>query len=379
MSDHSVEVIRIAAILPHENADSLGIVLAHGGYPCIVRLGDFQPGDLAAYIPPDSVVPETEQFAFLGPRPKDRRVRAKRLRGQWSLGLLVHAPEGAAEGDDVADILGVVHYEPEVRVGNGAQTSGEAEAGPDGFQPHYDIENLRRHETTFFLDENVIATEKIHGTNGSWLYRNERFWVHSHNEWKQIDAGLSPSTHTPFGFADIQFYDEVAGAYVLPRNLWWRALSVCPGLAAFVTAQPGMTVYGEVYGCVQDLTYGHTDGAISVAVFDIWHEGHDGCNHRRDLWHQAHVPATGWLSYDGMRHYLAPYTGERLSIVPEVYRGPYNRSLLEELAAGPSLLAGANHLREGVVIRPERERTDAKIGRAVLKLVSNLYLERKTS
>src|SRR5438046_3480508 len=108
-STHKVEVVRIERIEKHENADTLGIVNVFGGYPCCVRLGDFKEGDLAAYIPPESVCPATEPFAFLGDH---RRIKVKRLRGVYSLGLLIHAPAGSKEGDDVAAALGVTHYEP---------------------------------------------------------------------------------------------------------------------------------------------------------------------------------------------------------------------------------------------------------------------------
>ena len=50
MSTHSVDVVRIAEIAKHPNADSLGLVRVFG-YTCAVRLGDFHPGDLVAYTP----------------------------------------------------------------------------------------------------------------------------------------------------------------------------------------------------------------------------------------------------------------------------------------------------------------------------------------
>ena len=47
-----------------------------------------------------------------------------------------------------------------------------------------------------------------------------------------------------------------------------------------------------------------------------------------------------------------------------------------ELAEGESLIANANHIREGIVVKPLLERTHPEIGRVCLKVVSNAYLER---
>jgi hypothetical protein len=49
------------------------------------------------------------------------------------------------------------------------------------------------------------------------------------------------------------------------------------------------------------------------------------------------------------------------------------------LAEGPSLIPGANHLREGIVVKPMRERTDLEVGRVCLKVVSNAFLEKDRS
>jgi hypothetical protein len=37
---------------------------------------------------------------------------------------------------------------------------------------------------------------------------------------------------------------------------------------------------------------------------------------------------------------------------------------------------GAKNIREGIVVKPERERTDPTIGRVQLKIISNTYLEK---
>ena len=40
------------------------------------------------------------------------------------------------------------------------------------------------------------------------------------------------------------------------------------------------------------------------------------------------------------------------------------------------MIPSADHVREGSVVRPVRERVDLRLGRTVLKIVGNGYLER---
>jgi hypothetical protein len=71
-STHRVEVVRIGTIEKHPNADSLGVVRVYG-YFCCVRLADWRPGDLAAYVVPDSLVPvDHPEFRFLADASKGR-------------------------------------------------------------------------------------------------------------------------------------------------------------------------------------------------------------------------------------------------------------------------------------------------------------------
>jgi hypothetical protein len=56
---------------------------------------------------------------------------------------------------------------------------------------------------------------------------------------------------------------------------------------------------------------------------------------------------------------------------------PFDFEQILEMAEGPSLVEGAKHLREGIVVRPKMERFDPRVGRVVMKVVSTTYLERQ--
>jgi len=63
-----------------------------------------------------------------------------------------------------------------------------------------------------------------------------------------------------------------------------------------------------------------------------------------------------------------------MEMVPLLYRGPFDEEKAIELALGDSLLA--DHMREGVVVKPVVERQDPELGRVLLKIVSPRYLEK---
>lgn len=170
-STHKVEVFRIKDIEDHPNADRLELTSVWG-YTCIVRRDQFKVGDLAAYIPPDSVLPETEEFAFVwknkpNPKERDRRIRASRLRGLLSAGLVIEAPEGTKVGDDIADKLGVTHYEPKPNNNGKFGNTKIYEYVPSPriamANTAYDIENGFRYHDVIPEGTPVTITEKIHG------------------------------------------------------------------------------------------------------------------------------------------------------------------------------------------------------------------------
>lgn len=332
MSEFNVEVVRVGPIEKHPNADSLSITRVLGDYPVIIRTGDFNEGDLAVYVPIDSVVPDTERWAFLKGH---RRIKAKKLRGVFSMGMLASLPDDlglggeGAGGWDVGDPcqpeMGIEKYEPHVHTRTIMSTEQEAD---QPFIPRYtDIEGLRRYGDIISQKEDVVITEKIHGSNGRWLFRDGRFWVGSHNYLRKED----------------------------PRNLWWQAMEK-ESLRNVCSLAENMLFFGEVYGNVQDLKYGLGDD-IGVRMFDVF----DTITMR-------------YLDYPDFYELC-----ERLKVdtVPLLYRGPWSDDL-RSLAEGVTTLGGG-HVREGFVVRPVRERWDDRIRRVILKFIGEGYLLRKGS
>ena len=334
MSEHHIEIVRLGAVDAHPNADALDITLVHGGYPCIVKRGQFQAGDLAVYIPEDSLVPtDRAEFAFLASKAKAdgrARIKAMRLRGVFSMGLLIAAPEGVEEGQDVAVGYGITRYEPPETSGGwgpgGSMTAGRTVAPPSPEPPVYDLEPLRKYHRLFAEGEEVVLTEKLHGANGRCFVADDgSVHIGSHKRWVDPE---SPSE-------------------------WGDALK--RAIPAWPPGWRGFCVYFEVIGKQGGFPYGREKGgSASIRVFDV-----------------LDVRTRRWFDHDALVGFCLD-TG--LPMVPVVYRGPWlNLETHAPLAEGPSTLDAA-HIREGFVARPVCERLDLRAGRVVLKFVGQGYL-----
>ena len=319
MSEFAVKVVRLGPVEKHPNADTLGICQVFG-YPVIVKLGELQENDLATYVQVDSVVPSDDpRWEFLKGR---YRIRAAKLRGIFSMGLLVKADPGWTEGQDVQEALRIKKYEPP----ESAQTGGEDERCPFDFPKYTDLDAWRRYPDVLKDGEEVVLTEKVHGTASRFSYAEERLWCGSHRTIKKESL----------------------------TNVFWKVASQY-GLAERLRDYPGIAFYGEVYGWVQDLHYGHTQGKTSLVLFDIL-----------DLANRH------WLDYDD---FAALAKKLNIPTVPVLYRGPWSKEVLKH-AEGQTLLGG-DHVMEGTVIRVIKERFDERIGRVILKFHSEAYLLRK--
>lgn len=340
----------VLTVHDHPGADALELAQV-GLYRAVVARGAYRTGDVAVYIPEQSVLPAglIEELGLTGRlagRDRDR-VKAVRLRGELSQGIVCRPKaladtdlvRAATDGTDFAELLGITKWVPPVP----PSMSGDVESAPD-LLPWVDIENIRRHPDIFAPGEPVVLTEKLHGTGCLLTYCAAEDRVHVSSK--------------GFGARSLALRED-------PRNLYWRAVRAhgVAEAAAELAARLGarrVGVFGEVYGAgVQDLAYG-ADGrrdTLGYAVFDVSAEI-DG----RVRWLDAAALLEG-----------------RLPLVPRLFSGPYDGERVLEIASGRETVSGRGlHLREGVVIRPAVERhSPVTGGRAIAKAVSPAYLTRK--
>jgi RNA ligase (TIGR02306 family) len=137
---------------------------------------------------------------------------------------------------------------------------------------------------------------------------------------------------------------------------WWKVIDKYPQIVDLLRDVPGCVLYGEVYGDVQDLRYGMSNGEVDFAAFDLRSE------------------SGPFYHYENFLYAMFAY---KIPVVPLLTTAPipYDPDQILEMAEGKTLIEGANHIREGVVVRPLMERLDPTVGRVVLKVVSTAYLE----
>jgi RNA ligase (TIGR02306 family) len=341
MSSVIVEVATIDNVLPHPNADRLCLARIKGWQTVIRQRDDgtpeFRPGERVVYIPPDATLPramadELGVLNYLAERTDMdgetvHVVRRTRLRGEPSYGFAIRPADAAWEvGRDVREHYGIGKFRPPVKL-----SAGDSEANHPLVHHYTEVENLRHFPTAIADGEEVVVHEKVHGTNAR------------------------------IGIVDGQL---LAGSRALQRqrpedsamaaNTYWYPATLAPVTALLdelKALHKVVILFGEIYGSkIQKLHYGRK-GSIGFAAFDLY-------------------AGEGYVDHDAFAEIC-----ERHGVVtvPLVGRGPFSLDWIRELSAGKTTYDD-NHIREGVVVKPTRERLDPKIGRVVLKYLNDDYL-----
>src|SRR5208337_5017830 len=204
---HKVEIVPVE-MEKHPDADSLSIVRVYN-FTCVVRTEDWKGVTKAAYVQPDSVLPDKPEFRYMKETSKLRqerqelwdklqpdhesdlarddynqkiaaleakidantkylRVGVKKLRGVISMGMLLPCPEGLNVGDDAAELLEIGHYEPPII---DEKVKGDDVASPPAgfYAPMYDVETVYKYANLFESGELVYVSEKLDGQNARFL------------------------------------------------------------------------------------------------------------------------------------------------------------------------------------------------------------------
>ena len=342
-STHRTEVVPVQLENFPGDADLLSIVKVFDNYQVVVRTSEWENVGVGAYIVPDSVVPDTPQFEFLG---NSKRIKVKRFRGVWSMGMLVPAPDGSQIGDDVAEQLNITRWEPKEQV----TMFGSAMSSPKTFSsyiPVYDVDTWHKYGSLFTNGEEVVVTEKIHGANARFMYsaEDDKMFCGSKTQWKKDEIQESEDGKNN------------------KEDLWWKCLRRNPWIEDFCRTFPNYFLYGEVFGNVQNLKYGAGKNDVFFRAFDVYSD-----KEMRFLsWNE--LTSITWNQGEDVL-----VNDERW--VPVLYHGKYDTELMKEMSSGASMIPTANHMREGVVLTPVNERYSNEIGRVKLKIVSNKYLEK---
>ena len=353
MSSLIVEVCKIDSIEKHPNADKLSIVSIKG-WRCIVGLDNYRVGQLVVFCPPDSIIPqnliEKYNLEYLK---KNGRIGTIKLRQYISQGLILDADPSWKEGDDVSGILGITKYEPpEPEYNTSTPKSSKKKINPN-FDKYTDIENVKHYQDVFVEGDLVVITEKIHGANSRFgnleivinpntpFFDKVELWIRK-NIFKQKFEFV-------YGSHNVQITNHSNRKSFYSKDVWgkmaekYNMKNIIP---------EGVIIYGEIYGDgIQELTYGKENGEIDLIIFDV----------KKD---DQYLGWPDFLEFCNARH---------LKTVPCLYAGIYQNGVLEKCTSGNSILYG-DHMREGAVIKSYDEDNDPRIGRKILKSISEEYL-----
>jgi RNA ligase (TIGR02306 family) len=366
------QVLEIEDVRPHPDADRLELATL-GGWQIVCGKGLYQNGERVVYITPDTLITEKlsdileiKQHLSSVKNPdgtfvtNDKgetmlRVRQAKLRGEPSFGTTIpvdvmqevygidinNVPLTANLAAAVGNPLGVMKYEPAMRA-----SAGDAEEDHPLFVKYTSIENIRNYPNVFEEGELVTLTEKIHGTNcrvglieGDWM-------AGSHGLRRKSPAEkLDP----------IATEEEVHKAYA--TNTYWYPLSLEPVrnlLEILGRMHKQVILFGEVYGNVQKKYNYDVKNGIGFRAFDLLVDG----------------------KYAHAQDFIDICNEYKIPMVPIFQTMGYNyeniTKSIEDVSRNSTL--NIEHPMEGVVIKPVEERYDRRVGRVVLKYITNAYL-----
>lgn len=365
-SGYKVPYTKILEINPHNNAERLEVATVYG-FQVIVQKGKFKPGDQVIYIPIDSVItPQLETILF-GPDSKIKlnksRVRQIRIRGLASQGMLISPdevvsivnPKYFTDEQDLGAILGVTKYEPPVR-------EARANTGPKGrstkknphplFHKYNGLGNIKWFPNMFKDGSEVVIQEKLHGTNA----RASVLPFIANTFVKRIKAALrlAPVTENCYGSNNVEISAASSYKGFYGEDVYGK---VFKNMDIFSKLKLGESVFGEIVGpgIQKGYTYGLTEHMF--VLFDVKVIEADG--------------QQKWLSPDEVE----AFAKERgFTLVPILYKGPYNKDMSYALTKGKSEFNDKSEkVREGIVIK-SAQNYSIEGNKQALKWVSEDYL-----
>lgn len=184
------KIVTVTDVRPHPNADSLELASA-GGWQVCVRKGEWQNGEQAIFICPDSCLPDNREWSseLLRYTGKQNRVKVVKLRGEMSNGILMKIADVESEFTSqkipadrivhlgphtLANVMGITHYVPPLPPGLDAIANGL----PFGMEKT-DEENWESLDTRELrLGQEALVTRKIDGCSATFIATpNGETWV----------------------------------------------------------------------------------------------------------------------------------------------------------------------------------------------------------
>jgi RNA ligase (TIGR02306 family) len=215
---------RVTEVRPIVGADAIECAIVGGGWPVVVKKGEFHAGDLGLYLEIDSWVPyELAPFLCKGKEPREfngvkgERLRTIKLRGQISQGLLLPAPEASADGDDLTGQLGIQKWEKPIP----ANLAGQIKGNFPSWIRKTDQERVQNLDGAVCWGDEYEITAKLDGSSMTVWFKDGEMGVCSRN----IDLKMDQE-----GNAFVDAAKRLLGALLPPVNIAIQGELMGPGV-----------------------------------------------------------------------------------------------------------------------------------------------------
>jgi len=339
---------RIVELNPIEGADNIEVATVLG-WKCVVKKGDFKPGDLGVYIEIDSILPEKPEFEFM----KDRRYRVKTIKlcKQVSQGLMFPISgityvdlSKYEEESDVTEILEIKKYDQELPgnlrgkiAGNFPSFLKKTDETRIQSMPSF----LKRHSGKMFY-----VTEKLDGSSFTAYLKDDTSAI-GYSDANRINKFGICSRNLELKTDEDYFKDGDI------KNLFWRAAAKCKVEDKLRKFGSNIAIQGEMVGPgIQKNKYMMKD--LNLYIFNVF----DIAEHK-------------FFSFDQMQKFC-DYLG--FEMVPVVDKLMLDHSVDELVAMSIDKSVFGNTQREGLVFRTLEDEYDEYVGRTSFKVINPKFL-----
>lgn len=346
MADFKVSAEKIE-LFDHPNADRLQIAKV-GMYSLVVGKGTYENGDIVVFAPKRSILPEDIRDNYKNEQTgqsylkRGSVVQSIKMRGEPSEGVVIDASWALEKlghdksleemiGHDLSDLLGVVEDIPHIP----AQFQGKQSNMIANKYSLHDCESIRLHSREFVEGEEIIVSEKVHGTQINII-------IHADGE--TVEIGSKGLLKKGISIAE----DET--------NIYWRAFHASHIHAIIKRLYPNqfVQVMGEVIPSQKGYDYGcDTSSGPMMKIFR--------------------------LEVDGVRISVADLDQSKASAILDMWvpwqKSNFDLKVIEGMAKGMEGVSGkSRHIKEGVVIEPYPCRNASRGGwPLIIKVINPKY------
>lgn len=333
---------KIESINEIENCDRI-VQAIISNWECVIQKDKYSVGDLVVIATTDAIIPfelaeKLGVVNYLKNRKKTNQytVRTTKFRGVYSSALIIsNDTRGLKEGTDCMEIYNIYKYEePAVQLTLSSGKRVRYHKNPN-FHVYYKFPNAKNAPGMFTEEDDVVITNKIHGTNVRYgivkkpkLSLKDKIKRLFGNKWIEYDF-VYGSHNVEKGSESQGFYStdvwRTVGDDINIKEILWKNFK---RIHSYGNRKEGMILHGEIYGKGIQKYYDYGFGNLQVAFFDVEIDGKYLCNEDfRDM-----------MDYMGLPR------------VPVLYKGKFNEDKVKELQ-NDRFIEGTKIPEEGCVVK----------------------------